>query len=120
LGLVAIDQALQYKQELESKQHQEILLELQREADQQNVIDFDVTLPSKFQCKLLHVEPSLDGTKMLTRNLAAYHLRKGDIVEILEENVGPNQAYHLCRYVNKANSTVVVGWYPVQFMQRIN
>ena len=40
LGVVALDQALQYKQEQEAKQHQAMLRQMQHEANTQNNVDF--------------------------------------------------------------------------------
>lgn len=46
------------------------------------------------------------------------NLRVGDIVDILEESVGPGQAYHMCR-VRDAQGNVSVGWYPIAFLQDV-
>jgi hypothetical protein len=131
LGLVAIDQLLQYKQEQELKKRHLLLDEMQREADDANVPTFDASLPTLYRCKLLHVEPTLDGTKMLTRNGKSRTLKVGDVVEILQDNVGPNRAYHLCRLLstdnnnnNNNNKSITaepfVGWYPVNFLERVD
>jgi hypothetical protein len=132
LGLVAIDQLLQYKQEQELQERHLLLDEMQREADDANVPTFDASLPTLYRCKLLHVEPTLDGTKMLTRNGKSRILKVGDVVEILQDNVGPNRAYHLCRLLptdnnnnnNNNNKSITaepfVGWYPVNFLERVD
>lgn len=113
LGLVAVDQALQYKQEQEAMEHQRLLHIMQKEANEENETQWDTSLPSLFKCKISHTEVSLDGTKML-RNIGV-----GDVVEVLEAGIGPNQAYHLCR--NPAsNRPGSVGWYPAKFMERID
>ncbi|KAG7373215.1 hypothetical protein IV203_033939 [Nitzschia inconspicua] len=131
LGLVVIDQVLQLKQEWEDSEKKQILHEMQLDADANNIAEFDATLPTLFECKLLHVEPSLDGTKMLTRlaskNDKASLLQAGDVVEVLQANVGPNQAYHLCRIKCKKEkedgdddtTAPLVGWYPVMFLERV-
>jgi hypothetical protein len=113
LGLVALDQVLQYRQEHEAKAHFEMLSSMQREADEMNQVDWDRSLPSLFECKILHVEPSLDGTKMLS------NIRGGDAVEIIEQGVGPNKAYHLCRRPAQGRRKESIGWYPIQFMENI-
>jgi hypothetical protein len=113
LGLVVVDQALQYKQEQEATEHRRLLHLMQKEANEENETQWDTSLPSLFQCKISHTEVSLDGTKML-RNIGV-----GDVVEVLEPDIGPNQAYHLCR--NPAsNRPGSVGWYPVKFMERLD
>ena len=81
--------------------------------------------PTKYQCKVLRIEPSLlDGTHML-RGISV-----GDVVDILEENVGPSSQYHLCRRrkdrrgwsrqeQSNSEGDGSIGWYPVQFLQKV-
>lgn len=111
LGLVAVDQVLQYKQEQEAKERMRMLVDMQQEANDMNRPDWDNSLPTLFQCKIAFVEPSLDGTKMLL------NIREGDVVDIVEAKVGPNQAYHLCRRPAQGRRPESMGWYPVEFME---
>lgn len=113
LGLVAVDQVLQYKQEQEAKERMQMLLDMQQEANDMNRPDWDNSLPTLFQCKIAFVEPSLDGTKMLLNN------REGDVVDVVEAKVGPNQAYHLCRRPAQGRRPESMGWYPVEFMEDV-
>ena len=133
LGLVAIDQLLQYKQEREMDEHRKLVQEMQHEAnlDSLNVNpwmsrsggstgkDYNDTraTPAVYQCKIKHVERMLDGTKMLPLD----GLRAGSVVDIIEENVGPNEAYHLCRVDNNASSShrPRIGWYPIDFLEKV-
>ena len=128
LGLVGVDIALQYKQELEDDERRQMLAEMQLEADNAsiNVANWDKTLPTIFTCKILHIDPGLDGTKMLTRGNNGRGgtpvgvnktIKRGDIVEILEAGVGPSQRYHLCR-MREQKSTV--GWYPIEYLERLD
>jgi hypothetical protein len=135
LALVVLDQALQYKQEEEAKYRRRLLAQMQYEADSENVADFDDNLPALFECKVRHIEASLDGTMMLTRaGRPGLPLRVGEVVEVVEANIGPNHAYHLCRLrppsssgkeASSSNGTTtssppsIVGWYPVEFLERI-
>jgi len=116
LGLVAVDQILQYKQEYEAREHRQILYQMQAEANDENEVQWDVTLPTLYTCKVSRTEISLDGTKML-RNV-----RLGDVVEILETKIGPNQAYHLCRNpaATSKNRPGSIGWYPLKYLERID
>eukprot|EP00980_Cylindrotheca_fusiformis_P015896 scaffold4658_cov118-Cylindrotheca_fusiformis.AAC.2 len=115
LGLVALDQVLQYRQEQEAKERLEILSRMQQEADEMNQVEWDTTtLQSIFECKIRHVEPSLDGTKILS------NIRVGDVVEVLESDVGPNKAYHLCRRPAIGKRKESIGWYPHQFMDVVD
>lgn len=112
LALAAIDQALQYKQEMEAKEHRRMLYQMQEEANHENEVQWEVEgKPVLFSCKIMHTEISLDGTKML-RNIAV-----GDEVEVLEADIGPNKAYHLCRNPN-SDRPGSIGWYPIEFMKR--
>jgi hypothetical protein len=156
--LVAVDQALQYKHEQDDQDRHRLLAEMQYEADNasMNVADWDETLPTLFTCTIVHIEPGLDGTKMLTRKQIKRkqngssnttgsssgginrNIQTNDIVEILEANVGPNRAYHLCRWreagqkkqqqqkmnedASEATTSVydAVGWYPIQYLKQID
>ena len=47
----------------------------------------------------------------------------GDVVEVLEEGVGPNQEYNLCRLPVDEYSTIqedVIGWFPIRFLQKLD
>mmetsp|Transcript_3268 Transcript_3268/g.7182 ORF Transcript_3268/g.7182 Transcript_3268/m.7182 type:complete len:242 (+) Transcript_3268:128-853(+) len=138
LGLVGVDQALQYKQEQVDNERRRMIAEMQLEADSAsvNVADWDESLPTVFTCKILHVDPGLDGTKMLTRSKSKTnnggirsginrHIKRGDVVEVLKAGVGPNQAYHLCRMREQKSdsidsSAMVVGWYPIEYLERLD
>jgi hypothetical protein len=115
LGLVAIDQVLQYYQDQQRQEHREQLASLQAEADayvQHQRKDWNSEYqqaPSLGGYSVTIIEPSLDGANMLQPT------RKGEVVQVVQEHVGPNQAYHLCRD-GKGN----VGWYPVQFLQPVS
>jgi hypothetical protein len=113
LGLVAVDQLLQYKHEREADERRRLVFNMQEEANEENEVQWDNSLPTLFQCKISHVEQMLDGTKML-RNIGV-----GDVVEVLEADIGPNKAYHLCRNPSsdRPGST---GWYPIQFLERMD
>ena len=104
LGLVGVDQALQYKQEQEDNERRQMLAQMQLDADNDsiNVADWDETLPTLFTCKILHVDSGLDGTKMLTRSKKHRggirsgingNIKRGDTVEILEADVGPGYVF---------------------------
>jgi len=142
LGLVGVDQALQYKQEQDDNEKRTMLARMQIDADNAsvNVADWDESLPKMFTCKILHVDPGLDGTKMLTRRQNSSHsntattrnginpdIQKGNLVEILEAGVGPSQGYHLCRLQqaksgndNDSAAPAVVGWYPIDYLERVD
>ena len=137
LGIVGIEICLQYKQEQEDYERRRLLSDMQIEADKAiiNVANWDETLPTLFTCKILHVDASLDGTKMLTRKRGRgssgginRNIEMNDVVEILEAGIGPNEAYHLCRLRQQKKSdknsetgtaSAAIGWYPIQFLEKI-
>eukprot|EP00980_Cylindrotheca_fusiformis_P000604 scaffold154_cov129-Cylindrotheca_fusiformis.AAC.21 len=46
----------------------------------------------------------------------------GDVVEVLQEGVGPNRAYNLCRLPadpNEPLSTDIYGWFPTRWLQKL-
>ena len=87
---------------------------MQWEANEMNQPDWDTNLPTIFECKILRVESSLDGPKML-RNI-----RVGDVVEVMEEGVGPHHAYHLCRLPVSGRRKESIGWYPIEYLENVN
>jgi hypothetical protein len=117
LGLIALDQALQYRQEQESQEMFKLVTSMQQEANGQNQAKWDITMPTLFECKIIHTEASLDGTKMLR------HVRAGDVIQVLEADIGPNQAYHLCRHLTsdkkKKEEVSSMGWYPIEYLQKL-
>ena len=120
LGVVAIDRSLQYFQDQERAEQYATLLDMQRQADFEQAADWPEDLPVLREYQIGRVEASLDGVKML-RNIEI-----GDTVEILQEGVGPNLAYHLCRVKGSSKTTPTpktgngsMGWYPIQYLKEI-
>jgi len=75
-------------------------------------------------------EGKWDGKLALTKR----EVQVGDVLEILEEGVGPDKAYHLCRVQNKGNIRdisgaatgghvgdpdveLLIGWYPARYLE---
>ena len=117
LGVVAIDQSLQYYQDQERAEQYATLVDMQRQADFEQAADWPQDLPVLREYHIGRVEASLDGVKMLR------DIQIGDTVEILQEGVGPQHAYHLCRVKGSsktpANSSGSMGWYPIQYLKEI-
>lgn len=61
-----------------------------------------------FQCIVRKIPPMFDGTMSLKG------LYLGDVVNVLEENVGPDRMYHLCKIGKK------VGWFPISHLEKMN
>ena len=74
--------------------------------------------PSLFQCRVMAVPKYFDGTKSLMG------VEVGDVVDVLEEQVGPGGTYNLCRLVRqerdgKKESIISVGWYPMSCLEKL-
>ena len=83
----------------------------------------DATLPSTpilFQCKVRKIPAMFDGTM----SLKGTHL--GDIVDVIQKNVGPSGMYHLCRSSNvssmhgKEEIKNRVGWFPISHLEKLD
>ena len=69
-------------------------------------------MPTLFTCQVIDTHKSLDGTLMLP------NVKVGDIVQVITAEVGPDQAYHLCR-LGSSSKSQAVGWYPKDFLKPI-
>ena len=115
LGLVALDQLLQYRQAADLEERRKMLGLMQQQANEENHPSWDANLPPLYRCKITHVEHSLDGTKILK------NVKIGDVVEVLEANIGPGKSYHLCRHENLSNAEKVsIGWSPIESMEEMD
>ncbi len=48
------------------------------------------------------------------------NIKVGDVVQVLEEGVGPNQDYNLCRFpADKPHAMDTIGWYPIRWLQKL-
>jgi len=88
--------------------------EMDREQLQKEAYDFNAfskdelkqyrSMPAQERATVTEVVANLDGIKCL-RNM-----KRGDTVEVLEFNVGPGEAYHLCRM--RRTTETQIGWFP--------
>eukprot|EP00934_Nitzschia_sp_Nitz4_P005917 Nitzschia sp. Nitz4//scaffold92_size79448//57089//57607//NITZ4_005397-RA/size79448-processed-gene-0.59-mRNA-1//1//CDS//3329560204//5907//frame0 len=116
LGLTAIDQALQYKQDLEEQEQRKQVFEyLKQEEDKaqgnsntSSPFAKSANLPTLFSCRVTRTEASLDGNMILP------NVQVGDVVQVVETPVGPDKTYHLCR-----TSEGQMGWYPIRYLQQV-
>mmetsp|Transcript_17100 Transcript_17100/g.37296 ORF Transcript_17100/g.37296 Transcript_17100/m.37296 type:complete len:187 (-) Transcript_17100:138-698(-) len=130
LILLAADQLLQSKQEAQHKSdRQAVLKRLQYDVDSDTAqertegkslsIEEESSKPCIFKCKVMTIPRFFDGTKSLMG------VKVGDIVDVLEERVGPGGTYNLCRYVDveggkgESSDVISVGWYPMSCLEKI-
>lgn len=119
LGLLGIDQYLQYS---EKKQVHDMLTKLQKEeAEQRRKLLEEFKDAPTLYTAVVHMKYKMGGTKGL-RGIVL-----NDELEVLQEGVGPEKAYCLCRIKRTTTgkngetttTTIAVGWYPTSFMTKI-
>jgi len=130
LALLAADQLLQSQQEARHKSDREAVLQrLQYDVDADMAkersdgralsMEEESSKPSLFQCRVMAVPKYFDGTKSLMG------VEVGDVVDVLEEQIGPGGTYNLCRLIRQENdqkhreSVISVGWYPMSCLEKI-
>lgn len=129
LTLLAADQFLQSQQEAQHKSDREAVFKrLQHDVDADMAkerseghtlsLEEESSKPSLFQCRVMAVPKYFDGTKSLMG------VEVGDVVDVLEEQVGPGGTYNLCRLVRQENdekqeSIIRVGWYPMSCLEKV-
>eukprot|EP00986_Skeletonema_menzelii_P018546 scaffold26656_cov149-Skeletonema_menzelii.AAC.11 len=104
--------------EEEVKQDEEISRKEERELINNNG---GAGMKSLFQCVVRKVPQQFDGHKCLT------NLNVGDVVNVLQEGVGPDNKYNLCSIERSdASSTntseekhISVGWFPCSCLEKI-
>mmetsp|Transcript_44340 Transcript_44340/g.82352 ORF Transcript_44340/g.82352 Transcript_44340/m.82352 type:complete len:191 (-) Transcript_44340:190-762(-) len=70
--------------------------------------------PRLFRCAVRRAPENFDGTKCLRG------VREGDVVDVLEEGVGPGNAYNLCRVCKEGtNDDLLIGWFPMTCLEKL-
>ena len=135
MGLVVLEEAYgRYQEYAIQAEFQATVAQLQQDANAtiqtraagQPQHDYS-NMPALKECQVTQTHDSLDGTNML------FPVQQGHHVQVIVMDVGPDQAYHMCRrsvQPNSAtNSTTTtndvqkniknVGWYPKEFLKEI-
>ena len=112
LGLLVVDNVLQY---LDASAAQQQIAQLAKEEEEtrQGLLEEWKDRPALFVAKVI-IQYKMGGTMGLRDTVAV-----GDVVEIVQENVGPNQGYNLCRTRTAEGDVSAVGWYPKSFVEPI-
>jgi len=110
LTILTVDKALQY---IDAKQiaDTKAMVAEQVAQDRQRLYAKTYDRPTLYKASITVEYRDMAGSHGLQGVLV------GDVVEIVEEKVGPNAAYNLCRI--KKDDTTRVGWFPIKFMKRI-
>lgn len=131
LLMLAADHFLQNMQRYERA---DVLTRLQKEVEadkRSTVVDgFSATMdfhsakdaPFMFRCVVRRIPELFDGTKSLT------NVKVGDIVDVVEEGVGPGGAYNLCRLCQTSDTEtgcangdeMSIGWFPTICLEKIS
>jgi hypothetical protein len=75
--------------------------------------------PALYECIIRHEYKNMGGSHGLVGVVV------GDVVQVLQQGVGPNQQYNLCRIPRQRTidgeeePPVAIGWYPMAFMEQI-
>mmetsp|Transcript_10911 Transcript_10911/g.13133 ORF Transcript_10911/g.13133 Transcript_10911/m.13133 type:complete len:182 (+) Transcript_10911:175-720(+) len=119
-GLIGIDQLLQYQQQtardtiVKNIQHQ-----LDRDYTQKRSEMWSTELLTQkplFGCVVKQIPQLFDGSKSLT------NVQIGEAVDVLEEGVGPDGMYNLCRTCpqdKKSSMNASIGWFPMSCLEKI-
>lgn len=114
LALMGLDRYLQWQQRTE-RQEAVMGLEEQIQRDRRQLQEEWRDKSAKFQCIIRREYKEMSGSYGLRGVLL------GDVVDVLDEAVGPEQAYNLCRIHNADgnNEDVQIGWFPISFMEKV-
>jgi len=113
LSAVAIDQMLQSREEV-SRKNMLSELEVAIQDDERKEQFGSRIIASKeklFDCIVRRLPKYFDGSKSLT------DVELGDKVSVVEEFVGSDKMYHLCRI--EKNGNTMVGWFPISCLEKL-
>lgn len=133
LSIWLIDRYLQYDQAYTKREAEQMIKTIQEETamKRRELFQQNYSRPTLYQCSVIEEYKNMGGYYGL-QNIQLY-----DVVDIIEENVGPDEYYHLCRtyeeYITtnddrnttngeKPPTTIIIksiGWYPKKFLKRI-
>jgi hypothetical protein len=112
LTAVAIDRLLVYRQDQDRDQFMDQLRNETRSPDDLQEMENWYNMPSLFDCVVRKMPLNLDGYKCLAG------AEVGDVVQVLEEKVGPDGMYNLCRKVNNKGIATSAGWFPTMYLEK--
>ena len=127
LTVVGIDYYLQQRTD---QQKNEMIRQFEQEVKQDEAISRKeekelikqggADMTTKFKCTVRRVPKQFDGHKCLT------NLKVGDVVNVLQEGVGPDNKYNLCSihrsHLPKAaedEKRISIGWFPCNCLEKI-
>jgi hypothetical protein len=111
LSLLLVDRYLQYSEKLEAL---DMINQVREETLQKRaqLLADSKDKPILFTC-VVREQYGMGGSHGLE------NVKKGDLVEVVEEAVGPDQYYNLCRTRNSDGDVLSVGWYPIGYLEKV-
>lgn len=113
LTLLLVDRFLVYQQNEDRTQFLKHIDNGTRRSPQdlQEMADW-YNMPSLFACTIRKLPANLDGYKCLTG------VKEGDVVQVLQEQVGPDGMYNLCRKLDDKGLATSAGWFPTMYLEK--
>jgi hypothetical protein len=112
LGVVLLDRYLQYQDRQEASDAAAMIVE-ETKQKRRELLEKSRNVPHKFTCEICTEFDKMGGSHGLK------DLKLGDVVEVLEEGVGPGNGYNLCRIRSQSGEVDAVGWFPMSYMKKI-
>jgi len=112
LTFLLVDRFLVYQQDQGREQIMNQLRSETRSPQELQDMEDWYNMPSLFDCIVRKIPLNLDGYKCLTG------IREGDVVQVLEEKVGPGSMYNLCRKLDDKGRATSVGWFPTMYLEK--
>ena len=110
LAVFALDRYLQYTDRQDAMNMVGMLSEESRQK-RQVLLEEWKDKPTLYKC-IVKESYKMGGSHGLK------DVQVNDIVEVLQEGVGPGESYHLCRTRDEEGSVKSIGWYPIAFMEK--
>jgi hypothetical protein len=110
-GLVVVDRGLQY---LDSSNVEQVIDMVEDETKQkrQELLAKFWDAPTLYR-STVKIGFKLEGSHGLK------YVEVEDVVDVIEEEVGPGNYYNLCRTKDPNGDVKSIGWYPVSYLQKI-
>jgi hypothetical protein len=125
LALIVVDRFLQYQLAQEAASARQMAMQIQEETRQKRYQTWlqHQSSPTLYQARIVR-QYAMGGSQGLDNT------QLGQVVEVLQENVGPDEHYHLCKsqtptvealpaHLNVDKVVYPVGWYPNAFLERV-
>jgi hypothetical protein len=111
LGLLVVDRYLQYVDDSERSDWVAKFDDLHRLQEQALWNEYEGA-PVLYECVVRKTYQPLGGTHGLK------HVELNEVLQVIQEHVGPNGDYSLCRKTDGKGNQLGVGWFPASYLER--